>query len=305
MDKSLRYFLMVAIENNIKQAAEKLHISQPSLTTAIKKLEHELGVELFIRRSKGVELSAYGKLFREYVQEQQEKQQQLLHQFTDMQQRHQGKLKLGTGEAWWELFVRDTVCLYQKNTPNCSIHLEFGNNLSLIHHLVQGDIDLFIGHEIQDLHERCKVHFQPLFRDQEAFFVCSSHPILNTKKSDDELLIEQAQYPLIRVTPDHSRHRTMLTEHASLAKQYTEQRESKRAIYDVDSLFASIDILEMANAIMPYSDKMCHWMARRNIATLTINKKKKGNVGIYIKQGIANPKITSFIEILTKYTSSL
>ncbi len=117
MDKSLRYFLMVAIENNIKQAAEKLHISQPSLTTAIKKLEHELGVELFIRRSKGVELSAYGKLFREYVQEQQEKQQQLLHQFTDMQERHQGKLKLGTGEAWWELFVRDTVCLYTKKHP--------------------------------------------------------------------------------------------------------------------------------------------------------------------------------------------
>lgn len=276
MDKIHRYFLMVALESNIKQAAEKLHISQPSLTTAIKKLENEMGVALFVRRSKGVELTAYGQIFKEYVQDQQEKHQYLLHQFNDMQQRHQGKLKLGTGEAWWELFVKNTVEQYQKQTPHSSIHLEFGNNLSLIHHLVQGDIDLFIGHEVHGLHERCKVNFHPLLQDQEAIFVRPQHPLLQKKKcSEDQLLLKQSQYPIIRVTPDHARHRSVLAEHASLAQQYSEQRENKRTIYDIDSLFASLDILEKIDAVMPYSDRMCNWMASKHMETLVINTQKK------------------------------
>lgn len=138
MNRTYRYFLMVARECNIKQAAEKLNISQPSLTTAIKKLESDMGVALFHRRSKGVELTEYGRLFRNYVEEQQEKHSQLIHQMMDMQQRHSGKLKVGTGEAWWELFVREAIARYQQQVPNCSLHLEFGNNLSLMHHLVRG-----------------------------------------------------------------------------------------------------------------------------------------------------------------------
>lgn len=157
MNKLYRYFLMVAHTGSIKGAAEKLNISQPSLTAAIKKLESDIGVAIFVRKSKGVELTEYGLLFREFAQEQQEKHLSLMHRFTDMQQRQLGKLKLGTGEAWWEQFVCGAVAEYKKKESTGSLHLEFGNNLSLMHHLVQGDIDLFVGHEIYGLHERCKV----------------------------------------------------------------------------------------------------------------------------------------------------
>ena len=299
MNKLYRYFLMVAHTGSIKGAAEKLNISQPSLTAAIKKLESDIGVAIFIRKSKGVELTEYGLLFREFAQEQQEKHLSLMHRFTDMQQRQLGKLKLGTGEAWWEQFVCGAVAEYKKNEPTGSLHLEFGNNLSLMHHLVQGDIDLFVGHEIYGLHERCKVTFYPLFQDKEAVFVRSGHPLLAKKNLDSNLLRrDMLDFPILQVTPDHSRHNSVLSDHVNSQPGGRDSEIVGRDIYDVDSLFASLDMLRMSDAVMPYSHKMCEWMEERGFETLLIDDSKRGNVGLYAKQGADDLKIKSFIDIL-------
>lgn len=60
----LRYFLEIAREGNMSRAAERLHVTQPTLSKQMKDLEQELGKKLFKRGSTSVSLTDEGMLLR-------------------------------------------------------------------------------------------------------------------------------------------------------------------------------------------------------------------------------------------------
>ncbi|MEZ9133803.1 LysR family transcriptional regulator [Vibrio breoganii] len=297
MDKLNRQFYEVARQGSIKSAAEKLHISQPALTTAIKKLESNLGLSLFLRRSKGVELTDYGHIYFQYVQDLLEKHNLMLSQLADLQERSSGKIKLGVGEAWWECFVRNAIAKFSETYVKSSIHLEFGNGLSLVHHLLNDDIDLFVGHEILGLDTRHQIRFIPLFQDTEAWFVRKGHPLLGEIN-----VLEKAQnYPLLRVTPDHSRHGDILSQKS--LEEISSFERTQVVTYNVYSLSASLDLLKASNAVMPYTDRMSSFFEEQNIQTLCMNEKQLGQVGIYTKVGALSEKTRVLVRLISEYST--
>ena len=65
----IRYFLAVSDTLNFTRAAEQCHVSQPSLTRAVKKLEDELGGELFRRERSRTHLTELGRTMRPFLQQ--------------------------------------------------------------------------------------------------------------------------------------------------------------------------------------------------------------------------------------------
>lgn len=65
----LQYFQVIARTQNISAAAAQLHISQPSLSQILKRLEQEAGAPLFDRVGKRIVLNAYGTVFLKHVEE--------------------------------------------------------------------------------------------------------------------------------------------------------------------------------------------------------------------------------------------
>jgi len=65
--RQLRYFLAIAEQGSFSRAAERLHVSQPPLSTQIRSLEDEIGTQLLARSNRGVTLTASGQVFYEEI----------------------------------------------------------------------------------------------------------------------------------------------------------------------------------------------------------------------------------------------
>jgi len=65
----LRYFVAIANERHMTRAAQRLGVTQPAISAALKRLETEVGAELFHRTAKGVELTGAGRVFLEHAED--------------------------------------------------------------------------------------------------------------------------------------------------------------------------------------------------------------------------------------------
>lgn len=93
--RHLRYFILLAEELHFGKAAKRLFISQPPLSRQIKELEQELGVVLFLRDNKRVELTAAGKFFLHEAQEILHKLESAKHQAHQIHHALAGEIKIG------------------------------------------------------------------------------------------------------------------------------------------------------------------------------------------------------------------
>jgi DNA-binding transcriptional LysR family regulator len=141
--KQIKYFVAVVEEDSIVEAARKLHISQPSISVAIRSLEEILDQQLFIRHhAQGVSLTFNGR--RIY-----EKAKHLLQLSNDLEQNSStewnvvsGTIALGCFESVAPLYLPKLISGFKKIHPQITIQLHDGEQHELMQGLHRGRFDL-------------------------------------------------------------------------------------------------------------------------------------------------------------------
>lgn len=140
--RHLKYFIAVAEEQNIGRAAVRLHMSQPPLTRQIQQLEDELGVQLFIRTPRGMELTSTGKLFLEEARNIYSIIEQAMERTQLAGQGKLGRLDIATFGSGILDTIPKLLLAFRKNYPDVKIVLHTMNKNEQIEALLQRRISL-------------------------------------------------------------------------------------------------------------------------------------------------------------------
>jgi DNA-binding transcriptional LysR family regulator len=141
-----RIFLHAAEESNLTKAAQKLHMTQPSVSYAMKQLEEMLGVALFERLSKGVRLTEEGRALYRHVKLAFEELGAAERHIRNLKQMHEGRLRIGANGAIIRDFLLPTLDAFHDLYPHIRIQLSQDRSGSILERLKQGELDLGFVH---------------------------------------------------------------------------------------------------------------------------------------------------------------
>lgn len=140
----LRYFLAIAREGSITNAANFLHMTQPTLSRQIKELEEELGQKLFIRGSHSMTLTAQGMILRKRAEEIVSMVDKTEAEFHSMGNVIEGDIYIGGGETDAIKLIAQVVKDLREYYPGIRYHLYSGNVEDVTERLDRGLLDFGI-----------------------------------------------------------------------------------------------------------------------------------------------------------------
>jgi len=141
--RHLRYFVAVAQEEHMTRAAAKLGIQQPPLSHQIAQLEKELGVQLFFRQSRRIQLTPAGKVFLGDARAILASVDQATQRIQRFDMGEEGSIRLGfTSSASMHQMTPDLVRVFRETYPLITVEIEEGAAHDLINALEQERIDI-------------------------------------------------------------------------------------------------------------------------------------------------------------------
>lgn len=148
--RTLRYFLAVAREENMSRAAELLHVTQPTLSKALKALEEELGKKLFTRHSFSIELTEEGVLLRNRAEDLVSMADKIEQEFYSLDDITGGDIYFGLAESYQIRYLAREIHTFKKKYPNLRYHITSGDTEQVTEKLDKGLLDFAVICEAPD-----------------------------------------------------------------------------------------------------------------------------------------------------------
>lgn len=148
--RTLRYYLAVAREENMTRAAETLHVTQPTLSKALKALEEELGKKLFTRHSFSIKLTDEGMLLRNRAEDLVSMADKIEKEFVSLDEITGGDLYFGLAESYQISFLAREIHRFKQTYPGLRYHITSGDTEQVAEKLDKGLLDFVVLAESPD-----------------------------------------------------------------------------------------------------------------------------------------------------------
>ncbi len=144
MLKGMRYVYEVYQEMSFSKAARNLYISQPSLSAAIKKVEHEIGCTIFDRSTNPIQITECGKAYIESIKKIMEVEESFDNFKNDLENMKTGSISIGGTTFFTSFVLPPLIQCFSETFPQVTINLVETNTGMLEKELFEGSLDLVI-----------------------------------------------------------------------------------------------------------------------------------------------------------------
>ena len=144
METRLKYVYEVFLEGSFTKAAQKLYISQPSLSAMVKKAEAELGSSIFERTTSPLELTEEGQAYIEFIQQSLQNEESLNEKLSDIRKLSKGRIRVGGSNYVLSSIMPEILKHILFRYPGIQIELIEENSFALHRLLENGELDLVI-----------------------------------------------------------------------------------------------------------------------------------------------------------------
>lgn len=178
--RHLRYFDALAETLNFTRAAERLHVTQSTLSHQIRQLEDELGCELFDRSTRHVHLTEAGELLRSYTLPALQQIDRGINALRpDAADPMRDSLRLGTTHSFATRLVPMCVSSFIASAPSTVISVRELSARQIAEQLAAGELDLGVSYRPQDAPE---LWFEPLYHEELKLVVAADHPLARRRR---------------------------------------------------------------------------------------------------------------------------
>lgn len=292
----LRYAITIANANSMNEAARMLFISQPSLSSSIKELEEEIGVELFRRSNRGISVTPEGEEFLGYAR-------QVVEQYELMESKYiskepaKKKFSVSTQhytfavDAFVEMVKQFGMDEYEfaiHETKTYSVIEDVKNFKSEIGILYINDFNSKV---LTKLFHEFNLEFHEILQCSIYVYMWKGHPLANRKEIDLE---ELREYPCLSF--EQGAYNSFY-----FAEEVLSTYEYKRLI-KADDRATFLNLMVGLNGYTLCSGIICEKLNGSDYCAVKLNCDEIMTIGYLVRKGVAiSPLGQKYLEEISKY----
>jgi len=175
--RQLQYFLMLCNELHFSQAAEKLGISQPTLSQQIRVLEDEIGVPLFDRIGKKTMKTEAGMILEKYTLEITQTIENAKNELSDLTNQHAGRIRVAVLPSDLDYRLAPLLANFHKDFPNTKVQVI--PSINILNQVLDNEVDIGVGLAIQP---DSRIQRKSFYKETYSLYVHEAHPLAHRER---------------------------------------------------------------------------------------------------------------------------